>query len=69
LSADKKWDSAKLAFNGELDLGPRRNTSIWTDAKTHRQDIAALLASNQELYRRYLSLHRLHGYCETARPS
>jgi hypothetical protein len=67
-SAGKKWDSAKLAFNGTLDLGPQRNTSIWTDAKTHRQEIAALLASNQELYRRYLSLHRLHGYYETARP-
>jgi hypothetical protein len=66
---NRKWDAAKLAFTGKLELGPQRTTSIWTDVKSHRQDIAALLASNEKLYKRYLSLHDLHGYYETARPS
>lgn len=66
---NKKWESTKLTFAGKLNLGPQRTTSIWSDTKTHRQDISALLAGNQELYQRYLSLHRMHGYYETARPS
>ena len=69
LVSNKKWDAAKLCFTGKLELGPQRTTSIWTDAKSHRHDIAALLASNQKLYQRYLSLHFLHGYYETAQPS
>jgi hypothetical protein len=69
LDVNKKWDAAKLKPTDKLDLGPQRTTSIWTDAKSHRQDIAAALASNQKLYQRYLSLHHLHGYYETARPS
>jgi len=69
LELNKKWDSAKLTLTGKLELGPQRTTSIWTDAKSHRQDIAAALASNQKLYQLYLSLHHLHGYYETARPS
>ena len=64
-----KADSNKLVFSGNLTLGPPLTSSIWTDAKSHRSEVATLLASNQELYRRYLSLHRLHGYYETARPS
>jgi hypothetical protein len=69
LSFNKKWDSAKLAFRGKEELGSLRTASIWTVTKTHRQDVATLLASNQQLYQRYLSLHRLQGYYETARPS
>jgi hypothetical protein len=69
LRLNSKWDAAKLAFNGNMVLGPQRTTSIWTDVKSHRQDIAALLGSNQQLYQRYVSLHHLHGYYETARPS
>jgi hypothetical protein len=69
LKVNRNWDAAKLAFSGKLELGPQRTTSIWTDAKRHRQDIAALLASNPKLYQRYLSLHDLRGYYETARPS
>ena len=69
LEFSKKWDSTKLAFIGNLSLGPQRTTSIWNDTKTHRQDIPALLSGNQELYQRYLSLHRMHGYYETTRPS
>jgi hypothetical protein len=69
LNFSRKWESTKLSFNGKLPLGPQRTTSIWTDAKSHRQDIANARDSNGILYRRYLSLHHLHGYYETARPS
>jgi hypothetical protein len=66
---NKKWDAGKLAFNGKQEWGSLRTTSIWEYAQSHRQDNAALLVSNQQLYQRYLSLHLLHGYYETIRPS
>jgi hypothetical protein len=70
LDLSKKWDTDKLKVEGKVEeLGHPRTSSIWTTAKTHRQALAALLGSNQLLYRRYLSLHRLHGYFETADPS
>lgn len=69
LNLNKQWDAAKLVFKGKIPLGSQRTTSIWTDVKSQRQEISALLSSNEELYRRYLSLYRLHGYYETARPS
>ena len=70
LVLNKKWDAAKLKVDGKVEeLGHSRTSSIWTTTKTHRQAIAALLASNLRLYRRYLSLHSLHGYYETAHPS
>jgi hypothetical protein len=69
VNVNKDWDAAKLKPTGKLELGPQRTTSIWTDAKSHHQAIAAALAANQKLYQRYLSLHHLHGYYETARPS
>jgi hypothetical protein len=69
LESTKKWESAKLPFNGDLEEGSQRTTSIWNDIKSHRQDITTLLVANQLLYERYLSLHSLHGYYETARPS
>jgi hypothetical protein len=61
--------STKLAFKGDLASWKPLSSSIWTAVKSHRADIAGLLASNQELYQRYRSLHQLHGYWETARPS
>ena len=69
LNANSKWDAAKVVFRGKLELGPQRTSSIWTVTKNHRHDLAATLVSNQTLYQRYLSLHHLHGYHETARPS
>jgi hypothetical protein len=69
LELNKKWDAASLAFSGKLELGSPRTGSIWAEVKTHRQDIAATLASNPILYQRYLSMHHLHGYYETALPS
>jgi hypothetical protein len=64
-----KWSSARIQFSGKLALGSPRASSIWTDAKAHRQEIAASLGANQQLHQRYLSLHHLKGYYETARPS
>jgi hypothetical protein len=64
-----KWSSARIQFSGKSPVGSPRESSIWADSKAHRQDIAASLAANSRLYQRYLSLHRLEGYYETARPS
>ena len=62
-----KTDPKALRFNGELcGSWP---SSIWADAKNHRADIPALLTTNEELYQRYLGLHQLRGYHETARAS
>jgi len=70
LRLNKQWDAAKIQVEGEVQaLGHPRTSSIWTTAKTHHQDIAALLTSNQRLYQRYLSLHHLRGYFETVHPS
>jgi hypothetical protein len=70
LDLNKQWDAAKLKVDGDVEeLGHPRTSSIWTATKTHRQDVSALLTSNRRLYQRYLSLYRLQGYYETARPS
>jgi hypothetical protein len=68
-SLDDHWGAGRLKLNGKLELGAPRSSSIWASTKTHRQEIAAMLAANQQLYQRYLSLHHLRGYYETARPS
>jgi hypothetical protein len=62
-------EAGKLAFVGDATSWEPLSSSIWSEAKSHRSDIAKLLASNGELYGRYLALHRMHGYYETARPS
>jgi hypothetical protein len=64
-----KSDSTRLLFKGDLSSWKPLSSSIWTSAKSHRADIADLLAANQQLYQRYLSLHQLPGYFEAARPS
>jgi len=64
-----KTDPDKLRFSGTGNLCSSPPSSIWADTKKHRLDIAALRSSNQELFQRYLGLHRLRGYHETARPS
>lgn len=68
-SLDNHWGASRLKFSGKLELGSPRSTSIWASTKSHRQEIAAIVAGNQQLYQRYLSLHHLHGYYETAHPS
>jgi hypothetical protein len=68
-SLDDHWGAGRLKLNGKLEPGSPRSSSIWASTKTHRQEIAAMLAANQQLYQRYLSLHYLRGYYETARPS
>jgi hypothetical protein len=62
-------DSAKLIFKGDLSSWKPLSSSIWTSVRSHRTDIADLLAANQQLYQRYLALHQLPGYFAAARPS
>ena len=70
IDLNKRWDDTKLKVDGRLEeFGHPRTSSIWIAVETRRQEIAALLAVNQQLYGRYLSLHQLRGYYETARPS
>jgi hypothetical protein len=64
-----KTDPDKLKVLGTTDLCISQPASVWAEAKKHRPEIAALLSTNQELFQRYLGLHRLRGYYETARPS
>ena len=64
-----KWSSTRIQFSGKLAVGSPRASSIWNDVKSHRKDIAASLVANDQLYQRYLTLHHLKGYYETARPS
>ena len=64
-----KTDPDKLKFSGTSDLCSSPQSSVWAEAKKHRLDVAALMSANQELFQRYLGLHRLPGYHETARPS
>lgn len=62
-------DPGKLKFSDTGDLCSSPQSSVWAETKKHRLDIAALMSTNQELFQRYLALHRLLGYHETARPS
>jgi hypothetical protein len=64
-----KPDPNELKFTGTNDFCRSPPSSVWAETRNHRPDIAALLNTNQELYQRYLGLHRLRGYHETARPS
>lgn len=52
-----------LEFEGNIRW--LQTPSVWSSAKGHGAQIAALLSANRELYQRYLSLHGLHGYFET----
>jgi hypothetical protein len=58
----------RLTFKGNIQAWGWVTSSLWSTAKSHRAEIAALVAANQELYRRYLALHQLRGYFDSARP-
>jgi len=62
-------DPKRLAFKGSLDYCHPSTSSLWSDVRAHRAEVAAVLADNQELYQRYDSLLRLRGYYDTSRPS
>jgi len=64
-----KTDPDALKFSGTSDFCGSPPLSVWSETKKHRLEIAALLSANHELFQRYLGLHRLRGYFETARPS
>lgn len=65
----EKPQAEKLTFAGNLSAWQPLTSSIWAIARSNRPAVASMLASNQEFYRRYRTLHLLHGYAETARPS
>jgi hypothetical protein len=58
-----------LTLQGSMDSWPLLTSSIWSTAKTHRAELTPLMAMNQELHQRYLALHGLHGYFDSALPS
>lgn len=58
----------KLTFKGDARSLSWLTGSIWSTAKTHHAEIVALVSANRELYQRYLSLHELRGYFDSARP-
>ncbi|HWZ63113.1 MAG TPA: hypothetical protein VNX02_08835 [Steroidobacteraceae bacterium] len=60
--------AGSLQFKGAFEF-PRIGQSYWTLIPPHRQDVERLLDNNRELYTRYLALHQLRGYFQTARPS
>lgn len=64
-----KKDPNDIAFKGELECCHPVTSSIWHEAKTQRALIEAVTTDNQELYQRYLAVHPLQGYYDTARPS
>lgn len=66
------WDivpvppTTKLQFKGQADAHSLLTAPAWSAAREQRAQIAALTDANQELYHRYLSLHGMHGYFESA---
>jgi hypothetical protein len=66
--AHESEDPRRLVFKGDCGFIEPRNSSVWSAAREHREDVDRLLADNRELYERYLGLADLHGYYETARP-
>ncbi len=57
-----------LTFKGGMPSWLWRTSSIWQSAKKHRTEVVALIAANQELYQRYLGMHKLQGYFDSASP-
>lgn len=62
-------DPRALGFQGQAEFVQPLSGSLWEEVPPHREQIEALAVQNGELYQRYLALHRLPGYFETARPS
>jgi hypothetical protein len=61
-------DPRSLQFKGKFQF-PQPANSYWNEIPPRRQEVEKLLADNRELYERYLALHQLRGYFQTARPS
>jgi hypothetical protein len=62
-------DPKRLSFKGDCAFVSPLESSVWSVAPQHREEIRKLMADNSELYQRYLESQRLSGYYETARPS
>ena len=61
-------DAHELEFHGGGTFAAPLDSSIWSIARAHPDAVVALRNANQELYARYLALHDLQGYFDTARP-
>ncbi|MGP8033812.1 MAG: hypothetical protein ACLPQ6_06645 [Steroidobacteraceae bacterium] len=64
----EKSDPRSLQFKGTFEFPPPAK-SYWNEIPPHRQEVEKLLNDNRELYERYLALHHLRGYFQSARPS
>ena len=64
-----KIDPAALQFKGALEFGSPRERPFWTAVRANTPKIHQLLDQNRELYERYLALHEMPVYFETARAS
>jgi hypothetical protein len=62
-------DPKRLRFKGDCNFVRPLESSVWSVAPQHREEVRKLMADNSELYQRYLESQRLPGYYETARPS
>jgi hypothetical protein len=62
-------DPRRLRFKGDCNFLHPLDSSVWSEVPQHRDELQKLMADNRELYQRYLGLHSLRGYFETARPS
>jgi hypothetical protein len=62
-------DAHRLVFRGDVSFIRPLESSVWSEAPQHEQQIEKLLEDNHELVERYLDLILLRGYYETARPS
>jgi hypothetical protein len=64
-----KGDPQRLEFKGQIDFCRPLVSTCWDNIQSQKTQLETLLVDNRELYQRYLGLHRLQGYFETARPS
>ena len=62
-------DKGKLAFQGDVKFCRPLQYSCVARIEANKAEIEQLLVANRELYERYLGLHRLAGYYDTATPS
>lgn len=58
-----------LPFQGKLGVCQPLEDSCYAEVEFHKDEIAAALKANQELYDRYKRLHAMKGYYETGTPS
>jgi hypothetical protein len=66
---EKAAQSQTLMFKGAVDFCQPLMRSCWAGGEQHANEINVLLEQNGELYRRYMQLHEIPVYYDTAQPS